>query len=111
MQSSSLEFLTSLVAAPSPSGYEQPVARLYRDYTAPFADQVTTDVAGNVMAVLNPDAPMKVMLAGHMDEIGFIIHHIGDDGLWTCLEEVESSSMKDEISHARTEEALHPRVP
>jgi endoglucanase len=81
MQPSSLEFLTSLVAAPSPSGYEQPVARLYRDYTTPFADQVTTDVAGNVMAALNPDAPMKVMLAGHMDEIGFIIHHIGDDGL------------------------------
>jgi endoglucanase len=81
MQSSSLEFLTSLIAAPSPSGYEQPVARLYRDYTTPFADRVTTDVAGNVMAVLNPDAPMKIMLAGHMDEIGFIIHHIGDDGL------------------------------
>ena len=81
MQSSSLEFLTSLVSAPSPSGFEQPVARLYRDYTTPFADQVTTDVAGNVMAALNPDAPMKIMLAGHMDEIGFIVHHIGDDGL------------------------------
>ncbi len=81
MQSSSLEFLTSLVAAPSPSGYEQPVGRLYREYTTPIADKVTTDVAGNVMAALNPDAPMRVMLAGHMDEIGFIIHHIGDDGL------------------------------
>jgi putative aminopeptidase FrvX len=81
MLSSSLEFLTSLVTAPSPSGYEQPVARLYRDYTTLFADHVATDVAGNVMAALNPDAPMKVMLAGHMDEIGFIIHHIGDEGL------------------------------
>lgn len=81
MQTDSLGFLTSLIAAPSPSGYEQPVARLYRDYTGRFAAQVTTDVAGNVMAVLNPDAPMKIMLAGHMDEIGFIIHHIGDDGL------------------------------
>jgi endoglucanase len=69
------------VAAPSPSGYEQPVARLYRDYTGPFADKITTDVAGNVMAALNPDAPMKIMLAGHMDEIGFIIHYISDEGL------------------------------
>ena len=30
---------------------------------------------------------------------------------WTCLEEVESSSVKDEVSPARTEEALHPGVP
>lgn len=81
MQTDSLEFLTSLIAAPSPSGHEQPVARLYRDYASRFADEVSTDVLGNVTAVLNPRAPMKVMLAGHMDEIGFIIHHIGDDGL------------------------------
>jgi putative aminopeptidase FrvX len=81
MQSSSLEFLTSLVTAPSPSGYEQPVARLYRDYTTPFADHAATDVAGNVMVALNPDAPMKIMLAGHMDEIGFIIHYISEEGL------------------------------
>ncbi|MBM3606348.1 MAG: M42 family metallopeptidase, partial [Alphaproteobacteria bacterium] len=76
MKSASLEFLSSLIAAPSPSGYEQPAARLYRDYASKFADQVTTDVVGNVMAVLNPDAPMKIMLAAHMDEIGFIVHHI-----------------------------------
>jgi endoglucanase len=81
MQPTSLEFLSSLVQAPSPSGYEQPVARLFRAYTTGFADKVTTDVAGNVVAVLNPDAPMRVMLAGHMDEIGFIIHHIDENGL------------------------------
>ncbi|WP_200841272.1 M20/M25/M40 family metallo-hydrolase [Geminicoccus flavidas] len=32
-------------------------------------------------AALNPDAPMKVMLSGHMDEIGFIVHYISDEGL------------------------------
>ncbi|WP_301592016.1 M20/M25/M40 family metallo-hydrolase [Sabulicella glaciei] len=42
---------------------------------------MTTDIHGNVTATLNPGAPTKIMLAGHMDEIGFIIHHIGDDGL------------------------------
>ena len=62
MQTASLEFLTSLIAAPSPSGHEQPVARLYRDHAARFADEVSTDVVGNVTAVLNPQAPMKVML-------------------------------------------------
>jgi endoglucanase len=81
MRPDSLEFLKAIVNAPSPSGYEEPAAKLYRDYTRPLADLVTTDVHGNVTAVLNPDAPMKVMLAGHLDEIGFIVHHIGDDGL------------------------------
>lgn len=81
MRSESLAFLKALVNAPSPSGYEQPAARLYREYTERFAHRVTTDVHGNVAAVLNPDAPMKIMLAGHMDEIGFIVHYIDDQGL------------------------------
>ncbi len=81
MRSESLEFLKSIVNAPSPSGYEQPAARVYRAYTEPFADRVTTDVHGNVTAVLNPDAPMRIMLSGHMDELGFIVHHVDDEGL------------------------------
>lgn len=81
MRTESIEFLKAIVNAPSPSGYEQPAAKVYREYTEAFADRVTTDVHGNVTAVLNPDAPMRVMLAGHMDEIGFIIHHISDEGL------------------------------
>jgi endoglucanase len=81
MREQSLELLGALVNAPSPSGFEQHVAKLYRDYTGRYADRVATDVHGNVTAILNPDAPMRIMLAGHMDEIGFIIHHIGDDGL------------------------------
>src|SRR5215217_3358646 len=81
MRAESLEFLKALVSAPSPSGYELPAARVYREHTHRIADRVMTDVHGNVIAVLNPDAPMKIMLAGHMDEIGFIIHHISDEGL------------------------------
>lgn len=81
MRLESLEFLKNIVNTPSPSGYEEEAAKVYRDYTSPFADAVTTDVHGNVAAVLNPDAPMRIMLAGHMDEIGFVIHYISDDGL------------------------------
>jgi endoglucanase len=81
MSRQSLEFLEALVTAPSPSGFERPVATLYRDRMADYADRVTTDVHGNVLAVLNPEAPMRIMLAGHTDEIGFVVHHISDDGL------------------------------
>lgn len=81
MRAQSLAFLTAIVDAPSPSGYEQPAARVYRAYTEGFADRVTTDVHGNVSAILNPSAEIRIMLAGHMDEIGFIVHHVDDEGL------------------------------
>jgi endoglucanase len=73
--------MEALANSPSPSGFEQPAAQIYRAYTEGFADEVRTDVTGNVMAVLNPEAPVRIMLAGHIDEIGFVIHQIGDDGL------------------------------
>ncbi len=81
MRAESLEFLKAIANTPSPSGYEEMAAQVYREYTSPYADKVTTDFHGNVAAILNPDAEMKIMLAGHMDEIGFIIHYISDDGL------------------------------
>lgn len=80
MRQESLDFLIQIANTPSPSGYEQPAARVYRAYTEPLADAVSTDVHGNVTAVLNPGASMRIMLAGHMDELGFIVHHIDDQG-------------------------------
>lgn len=81
MRPKSLDFLKAIVNVPSPSGYEERAAEVYRKYTKPFAHEVKTDVHGNVAAILNPKAKMRIMLAGHMDEIGFIIHFISDDGL------------------------------
>lgn len=81
MRPESFEFFKAIVNVPSPSGFEERAAEVYRGYTQAFADKITTDVHGNVAAILNPDAEMKIMLAGHMDEIGFLIHYISDDGL------------------------------
>lgn len=80
MRAESLDFLKAIVNAPSPSGYEEPAAEVYRQYTQDFSDKLHTDIHGNVWAIANPDAEMKIMLAGHMDEIGFIVHYISDDG-------------------------------
>lgn len=80
MRKESLEFLKSIVNTPSPSGYEEAAAEVYRNYTKAFADEVRTDTHGNTWAVLNPQAEQKIMLAGHMDEIGFIIHYIDKNG-------------------------------
>jgi len=81
MRRESLQFLKAIVNEPSPSGYEEGAAQIYRDYTSPYADSITTDSHGNVFATINPKAEMKIMLAGHMDEIGFLIHYISPEGL------------------------------
>ncbi len=80
MRAESLDFFKAIVNVPSPSGFEEHAAEIYRSYVS-FADEVVTDVHGNVAGVLNPGAPMKIMLAGHMDEIGFLIHYISEEGL------------------------------
>ena len=80
MRKESLQFLKDLIAAPSPSGFEQPAQRVVRARMEKFADEISTDVHGNVTCVKNPEHPVRVMLAGHCDQIGFIVRYINDDG-------------------------------
>lgn len=81
MRQESYELLERLVNAPSPSGYEQPAQRVYREAVTPLADRVETDVMGNVIATLNATGSPAIMLAGHIDEIGFQVRYISDDGM------------------------------
>ena len=84
MRTESFEFLKNLVAAPSPSGYEQPAQRVFREYVGKYAD-ITTDVLGNVISFIPGEGEnrLKVMLVGHCDEIGFQVKYIDDNGfIW-----------------------------
>jgi endoglucanase len=80
-------FLTRLLDSPGPSGFEEVPSRAWREEAETFADEVTHDVRGNSYARLRPaggaeDAP-RVLLVGHIDEIGFQIIGIDKDGfLW-----------------------------
>jgi endoglucanase len=81
MRKESVAFLERLLEAPSPSGYEQPAQRVFREYIAPFC-QVSSDVMGNVYGFIpgqGKDRP-KVMLVGHSDEIGLQVKYIDDKG-------------------------------
>ncbi|OGU15543.1 MAG: hydrolase [Geobacteraceae bacterium GWC2_53_11] len=82
MRKESLKFLEQLLDAPSPSGYEQPAQRVFRDYIAPFCDELTTDVMGNVFARISGKGKNipRVMIVGHTDEIGLQIKYIDDKG-------------------------------
>lgn len=74
------EFLEQLLLSPSPSGYERPVQDVVRKWAAQFADEVSTDRHGNVIAVRNPQGQPRVMLAGHCDQIGLLVQYIDEDG-------------------------------
>jgi len=80
MRSESLEFLKNILSSPSPSGYEQPVQKIWRDYTGAFCDEVYTDPHGNAIGAVNKKGSPRIMFAGHCDEIGFLIRYIDEKG-------------------------------
>ncbi|MGB9739906.1 M42 family metallopeptidase [Chloroflexus sp.] len=79
MQEHQISFLKRLLAAPGPSGEEDRAARVWRTEARTFADTVYSDVLGNSFAVLEGSDP-RILLAGHIDEIGLMISHIDDNG-------------------------------
>ena len=75
-----IDFLEHLLNAPGPSGFEVRAARVWRQQAEGFADRVWTDVTGNSFASVNPEGRPRVMMAGHIDEIGLQVTHIDKDG-------------------------------
>jgi len=80
MEPSAHALLVRLLQTPSPSGYEQPIQQVVREYLGGIADRIVTDAHGNVIAAKNPDAPRRMLLAGHCDQIGLIVQYIDADG-------------------------------
>lgn len=76
------EFLDDLLTTPSPSGFEAAGQRVWVDYVSEFADRVETDAYGNAIAVHDgdPDDDTVFAVAGHADEIGFMVRRITDEG-------------------------------
>lgn len=83
MQNDSFEFLKKLLETPSPSGFEQDIQRVVKRRVSSYADSVRVDVHGNLIATANPTGKIRVMLAGHCDQIGFMVTHIDEQGyIW-----------------------------
>lgn len=74
------DFLMELLNTASPSSMEMDIQRKWMAYVKEFADEVRTDNAGNVIGILNPQAPFKVLLAGHSDEIALVVNRIDEQG-------------------------------
>ena len=74
-----LEILETLNRTHGPSGDEGGVREKIAELARPFADEVTADTLGNLIVHKKGDGP-RVMLAAHMDSIGFIVTHIEKEG-------------------------------
>jgi endoglucanase len=79
--------LLDMLAARGPSGYETAPAAVWRKAAAEFAE-VSTDLVGTPLALVAPRKGAKgpvrrLLVMGHIDEIGLIVTHIDEDGyLW-----------------------------
>src|SRR5690625_5045049 len=76
-----LTMLKDLTDAKGISGHEKEARDVMEKYLAPHADEIYTDNLGSLIGKKsgNPDGP-KIMVAGHLDEIGFMVTRIDDKG-------------------------------
>lgn len=73
-------FLTDLLAAHSPSGDEFESQAVFDRYVEPASAAYEKDALGNRIARINPGGNPTLMLAGHLDELGFQISYVDDRG-------------------------------
>ena len=75
------ELLKTLSLECAPSGRERSVAAIIEKEIAPYCDSVSYDKLGNLVAVIKPRKKCeKVMVCAHMDEVGFMVKSIDNDG-------------------------------
>ena len=70
LKETSLTFLEQYLNNASPTGFEAEGQKIWMDYVKPYVDTFITDTYGTAVGVINPDAPYKVVIEGHADEIG-----------------------------------------
>ncbi len=77
--------LKAICEAPGVSGFERRIRELVLREIKELVDEVQIDNMGNVVAIRRGKAAKRVMVAAHMDEIGFIVNHIDDKGFLRFL--------------------------
>ncbi len=109
---SNFDFLRQLVETPSPSGFEQPVQRLIHRQLEGIADELRLDVMGNLMACLKGTGGPRVMLAGHCDEIGFMVQYVDERGYlyFGAIGGVDPHLSPGQRVHIHTDQGIVPGV-
>lgn len=81
LNNKSIKFLETYLNNPSPTGYECEGQKIWMNYVKPYVDTFITDNYGTAVGVINPDAPFKVVIEGHADEISWYVNYITPEGL------------------------------
>jgi putative aminopeptidase FrvX len=77
----SWDFLKKYIDNPSPVGFESSGQKLWLEYLRPYVDTHLTDPYGTAVGIVNPDAPFKVVIEAHADEISWFVNYINVEGL------------------------------
>lgn len=80
MENLDIKFLLEMLKTPSPSSLEMKIQHKWMDYVKNDVDEIRTDNAGNAIAVLNEQANFHILLAGHCDEVAFMVKRIDENG-------------------------------
>lgn len=73
-------FFEQLINTPSPSGFERRCQSLFKEHASKYVDDIYEDKFGNMIAHKASNNKPKLMLSAHIDEIGFMVKHIDEDG-------------------------------
>ncbi len=86
METERMEWLRELCNRPGVAGHEEMLQRFLKDSLAEITADVRVDRMGNIIARRPADAgspdgpPLRIMVAAHLDEIGFLVKHVDDEG-------------------------------
>lgn len=81
MMDERLSMYEELTCAPGISGYEEQVRRVMRKYLEPLCDEVISDNLGSIAGMKTGQAGgPRIMVAGHLDEVGWIVTMVTDKG-------------------------------
>src|SRR3954464_12781404 len=75
-----VDLMKRLCEAPGISGREEAIRRVTVTELRPVVDDLRVDTLGNVIGTKRGSGGPRVMLAAHMDEIGFFVKHVDDNG-------------------------------
>jgi putative aminopeptidase FrvX len=76
-----MDFLRNYINTPSAVGFESEGQKLWLNYVKPLVDTHFIDAYGTAVGVINPDAPFKVVIEAHCDEISWFVNYINAEGL------------------------------
>lgn len=80
MDKNSLDFFKKLISTMSPSGFEEQAVKLWEKRVKTFVNKVSVDANGSGIALLGKGSGKKIMIAAHIDEIGFMVQHVDKQG-------------------------------